>query len=391
MDKIEEIKRLASLLKEGAITQKEFETLKKNVLNSIDQPTPPKKDRTRKKIVQDSETTEEEEPFKSKRGNTKKKITQKEAFNMLDRMDVAVVEQNIIWYAQVGDFNKVELLLIAGINPNVCWYNEEEGRNVFALHNTAGYGKPEMVKLLLDNGAEVNLIDDLGYTALFYAIDTGKIEPVKLLIENGADIHHMGNNKINPLQYARKQHKHEIVELLTSAGAGEIVDKEPKISSRKKKKDIIPDKPYLKNYTTNKNDLIASFIMYATIALIVVISIISGVQSKSSVSVFIVLAFFIPAYFITYRIFKRNYSKLRSTIVLTIIPIIVIICLMFPSESSQQTPSSSSSASPSSDSKYCSKHNRMYNPNNAWGGCPQCVEEEDQKKYKNAIEKSKRL
>jgi hypothetical protein len=37
MDKIEEIKRLVALLKEGAITQEEFDSLKKNVLTSTNQ------------------------------------------------------------------------------------------------------------------------------------------------------------------------------------------------------------------------------------------------------------------------------------------------------------------------------------------------------------------
>jgi hypothetical protein len=376
MDTIEEIKRLAALLKDGAITQKEFDSLKKNVLASINQPATPNKNientevtqkseiikqefvpkpkiSAQNKKIQDSESAEEQN-IHAKRGHVKKKVTQKQAFDMLYKMDVGVVQQNIIYHSQVGDFNKVELLLIAGIDPNISWYNEQLGRNVYALHNTAGFGKPEMVKFLLDNGAEVNLRDNIGYTALFYAIDNGKAETIKVLIENGADFNHKANDKMTPLNYARKQKKQEIVELLINAGAEEIIDPEPKLSNRKKGNGIKPNDPYSVKNSLSKNDLNAKYIMYATIALIVIMSIIAGVKGNNSTPTAVMLGFFIPAYFLTYIIFKRSYSKLRSSILLTIIPIIVTIGLILPTDASQQSQSSSCAGSDAYKDGYAS-------------------------------------
>lgn len=76
--------------------------------------------------------------------------------------------------------------------------------------------------------------------------------------------------------------------------------------------------------------------------------------------------------------------------VLSVLVIGFFVVLAFGS--GEDSGSSGSSSSPSSsENQYCKKHDRMYNPNNAWKGCPQCVEEEDQKKMKNALEKSRRL
>lgn len=48
--------------------------------------------------------------------------------------------------------------------------------------------KPEIIKLLIKHGAKVNATNPFGKTALFYAIQFGDYDCVKLLIENGADV-----------------------------------------------------------------------------------------------------------------------------------------------------------------------------------------------------------
>ncbi len=44
-----------------------------------------------------------------------------------------------------------------------------------------------IVKLLLDNGSEINRINEYGANALFYAIANGNTETAKMLLENGGD------------------------------------------------------------------------------------------------------------------------------------------------------------------------------------------------------------
>jgi ankyrin repeat protein len=64
-----------------------------------------------------------------------------------------------------------------------CWHETGET----ALHLAAGEGHLEIVKLLLEHGADVNA--KTAYeTALHLAAGEGHLEIVKLLLEHGADV-----------------------------------------------------------------------------------------------------------------------------------------------------------------------------------------------------------
>ena len=49
-------------------------------------------------------------------------------------------------------------------------------------------GNVEVVKLLIEKGAEVNRTDEFGRTALMLASKEGRVEVMRLLIENGAEV-----------------------------------------------------------------------------------------------------------------------------------------------------------------------------------------------------------
>ena len=55
------------------------------------------------------------------------------------------------------------------------------------LRNAAGFGHLEIVRLLLDHGADINLQDDQGFTPLSWAAYNGQEEVCLLLLERGAD------------------------------------------------------------------------------------------------------------------------------------------------------------------------------------------------------------
>jgi len=84
---------------------------------------------------------------------------------------------------------------------------------------------------------------------------------------------------------------------------------------------------------------------------------------------------------------------MRTKIFKTVLSVLVIgffVVLAFGS--GEDSGGSGSSSSPSSsEMQYCKKHDRWYNPNNAYGGCPDCVKEKDQKSMEKALEKSRRL
>ena len=167
----------------------------------------------------------------------KLKLTQQEALDMLSKMNISFGQQNLVWYSQEGDFNKVELLLIAGANPNICWTNSEAKSDVYGLHNTCLYGKGDkhkMVELLLEYGADINLKDKDGYTALHLAIKDNQPDMVKLLIENGADVNILTKDNRNPLFIAEKKQNEGIIELLKNAGARKMNEAEVKAHKQSK-------------------------------------------------------------------------------------------------------------------------------------------------------------
>jgi ankyrin repeat protein len=75
------------------------------------------------------------------------------------------------------------------------------------------------VKLLIGNGADINIEDKYGQTALFYAIREGHIDVVEYLISQGADVNKMDKKKMTPYAFAHKYNKVKIADLLVNSGA----------------------------------------------------------------------------------------------------------------------------------------------------------------------------
>ncbi|MFN2254630.1 MAG: ankyrin repeat domain-containing protein [Candidatus Promineifilaceae bacterium] len=90
-------------------------------------------------------------------------------------------------YAAAWDhLDIVEFLLANGADPNAV----EEGDGGTPLQIAAWFNYPEIVTILLENGAEVDIrrTDEDGMTPLHGAASTGAKEVVALLIEAGADV-----------------------------------------------------------------------------------------------------------------------------------------------------------------------------------------------------------
>ena len=64
--------------------------------------------------------------------------------------------------------------------------------------------KPETLKLLIDNGANVNFLIDNSGTALIIASFHGNAEIAKILVEAGADVDHKDKDGLRAIDYARK-------------------------------------------------------------------------------------------------------------------------------------------------------------------------------------------
>lgn len=80
-----------------------------------------------------------------------------------------------------GDTIGLRSRLESGDDPNVLGR-----RNVTPLMLAARAGSRPMINLLLKAGAEINLCDQSGWSALVYAADQGRWAAVELLVANGA-------------------------------------------------------------------------------------------------------------------------------------------------------------------------------------------------------------
>ena len=78
-----------------------------------------------------------------------------------------------------------------------------------------------IVKLLLDNGSDIDAKNFYGETALIISSESGQKEIVKILLEKGADVNAKDNNNDNALSLAKRGAYTEIVQMLEKAGAKE--------------------------------------------------------------------------------------------------------------------------------------------------------------------------
>lgn len=77
----------------------------------------------------------------------------------------------------------------------------------------------DLVRLLLDNGADVNAIDEAGYTALMEPAELGYSEIVNTLIAAGIDVNAREREGRTALSFARERHQTAVADILVRVGA----------------------------------------------------------------------------------------------------------------------------------------------------------------------------
>lgn len=83
---------------------------------------------------------------------------------------------NLIDYVKLGDITKVQELIAANVNLN---YQDEYGYT--ALIWASCYNKPDMVKLLLEAGADKEIVDIDAHNALYWANYYNNLEVINIL------------------------------------------------------------------------------------------------------------------------------------------------------------------------------------------------------------------
>ena len=112
-----------------------------------------------------------------------------------------------------GDFEAVRKMVEAGQDVNVQ-------APVSPLMVAAAKGDLDIVKYLLDRGAQINAQAQINRkTALHMAVEFGQVKAAGLLLDRGADIELMDIDGYTPLWGAAYQNRPELIEFLLKRGA----------------------------------------------------------------------------------------------------------------------------------------------------------------------------
>ena len=107
----------------------------------------------------------------------------------------------------------VRLLLAHHADPNICSQN---GYNSYPLHAALNNNNDQISKMLIEAGAEVNIVQNGRISPLHLAAQHGNIELIIALLEQGADIEARTEFGLTASDLAAEKGFHEIAEILRS-------------------------------------------------------------------------------------------------------------------------------------------------------------------------------
>ena len=103
--------------------------------------------------------------------------------------------------AQARDSSVLEYLLAEGLQSNI---DAQADTGITPLIAAVWAKRPRNVSLLLSNGANIGVIDVLGYTPIHLAAKHGHEEVVAIFIEHGSDLGLLDSVGLTPELVARK-------------------------------------------------------------------------------------------------------------------------------------------------------------------------------------------
>ncbi|GAB1316314.1 hypothetical protein MFIFM68171_06524 [Madurella fahalii] len=87
------------------------------------------------------------------------------------------------------------------------------------VHMAALKGQVKILEILLNKGADINVIDSTGRTPLHCAVEGSRMDTVKLLVDRGADVSLTDSKGVSPLQIAVEKGMEDAVLLFIEKGA----------------------------------------------------------------------------------------------------------------------------------------------------------------------------
>lgn len=122
----------------------------------------------------------------------------------------------LIYAVNFDNEDMVKLLLEKGADANTVAKIENEHTEISPtpLMNAAYKGNTNIINMLLENNADINYAADFGITALMMAANFNRFESAKILLENNADTSVTNGYGKTALDMAKEQDYKDIVSLL---------------------------------------------------------------------------------------------------------------------------------------------------------------------------------
>lgn len=136
------------------------------------------------------------------------------ALEICEKRDGLELNKRLLATVQDGDFSKVKAVLNRCANINA--QNDKDG--CVPLHYASTMGDLEVVKYMVEKGADFNMKDNFEQTPLHLAAMYGKLEVVKYLKERGAILNVVDTFGATPLHSAAVDNRLEVVRYMVEEG-----------------------------------------------------------------------------------------------------------------------------------------------------------------------------
>ena len=127
------------------------------------------------------------------------------------------MDNELIEAVMYGNYDDAQELLDQGYDPDVMCENETH--TVPLLFIAIEDDDLDMVELLVDNGADVNAMDEDGNTALMVSLQTHNLKMVSFLLRKHVNVNTRNMRNETALQLANMYNWPEAIELLYRYGA----------------------------------------------------------------------------------------------------------------------------------------------------------------------------
>ncbi|XP_023238085.1 tankyrase-like [Centruroides sculpturatus] len=96
-----------------------------------------------------------------------------------------VYSEELLKATAQSDLNRISQLINAGLSVNV---KDSPNSGNTPLHWAACFGNKETIELLINHGADVNIVNSAGTTPLHDAVERGELQIVEKLIKSGGNL-----------------------------------------------------------------------------------------------------------------------------------------------------------------------------------------------------------